>query len=209
MIKWEIKGRELGTCNCDPGCPCQFNSLPTHGDCSAIVGFQVDEGHFGDVKLDGVRAVGILSWPGPIHEGRGKALIIVDERANEGQREAMLKILSGQETEPGATIFNVFSTTLEQVLDPVFKPIEMEIDIEARKGSFKVDDLVEASASPLINPVTGQEHRARINLPHGFEYRVAEVAKARSKSAGPLPLTFRDSHAHLCKIYMTQSGVVG
>ena len=28
MIKWEIKGREFGNCNCDYGCPCQFNALP-------------------------------------------------------------------------------------------------------------------------------------------------------------------------------------
>lgn len=209
MIKWEIKGRELATCNCDTGCPCQFNSLPTNGDCSAIVGIQIDQGRFGDVKLDGVRAIGILSWPGAIHEGRGKALIIVDEKANDAQREAMLKILSGQETEPGATIFNVFAATLEQVFDPVFKPIDMEIDVERRKGGFKVSGLVDASASPILNPITGQEHRARIDLPQGFEYRVAEIAKGRSKSSGPLPLSFTDTHAHFCKLHMTQSGVVG
>ena len=33
MIKWEIKAREFGNCNCDYGCPCQFNALPTHGHC--------------------------------------------------------------------------------------------------------------------------------------------------------------------------------
>ena len=68
---WEIKGRELGNCNCAYGCPCQFNALPTHGDCHAVVGYQIDEGHHGDVRLDGLRAALIASWPGPIHEGNG------------------------------------------------------------------------------------------------------------------------------------------
>jgi hypothetical protein len=209
MIQWELKGRQLNTCNCDSGCPCQFNSLPTNGNCSAIIGIQVDEGRFGAVKLDGVRVVAILTWPGAIHEGRGKAQIVVDESASEQQREAMLKILSGQETEPGATVFNVFATTLERVFDPVFKPIEMEIDVERRRGRFSVEGLAEAEGSPILNPITGQEHRARIDLPQGFEYRVAEVGKARSKSTIPLPLSFTDTHAHFAKLHMTQSGVVG
>jgi len=60
MTPWEIKAREFGNCNCSYGCPCQFNDLPTHGNCEASVGFQIDEGHHGDVKLDGVRMAGIF-----------------------------------------------------------------------------------------------------------------------------------------------------
>ncbi|PPR28097.1 MAG: hypothetical protein CFH38_00171, partial [Alphaproteobacteria bacterium MarineAlpha10_Bin1] len=51
MIDWRIKAREFANCNCAYGCPCQFNALPTHGTCEAAIGFQIDEGHFGDVKL--------------------------------------------------------------------------------------------------------------------------------------------------------------
>ena len=28
-VDWSIKGPEIATCNCDWGCPCQFNALPT------------------------------------------------------------------------------------------------------------------------------------------------------------------------------------
>jgi hypothetical protein len=34
-VDWRIKGPQLSTCNCQVGCPCQFNALPTHGDCRA------------------------------------------------------------------------------------------------------------------------------------------------------------------------------
>ena len=44
---WMIKGREFGHCNCAYGCPCQFNALPTYGDCQAVVGMQIDEGYHG------------------------------------------------------------------------------------------------------------------------------------------------------------------
>src|SRR5438034_944809 len=32
--EWTIHGREFANCNCAYGCPCQFNALPTHGNCS-------------------------------------------------------------------------------------------------------------------------------------------------------------------------------
>ena len=161
MIPWEFKATELSTCNCAYGCPCQFNALPTYGNCEAMVGLQFHEGHFGETSLAGLRAVAIMQWPGPVHEGGGKAFIIIDEAADEAQREALLTILSGGETEPGATIFNVFSATYEEVFDPAFAPIEMEVDVEARRGHVHVEGYAESSGRPILNPVTGEEHRAR------------------------------------------------
>jgi hypothetical protein len=209
VTNWEIQGRQVDTCNCDAGCPCQFNSLPTHGSCEAVVGIEVDKGHFGDVKLDGVKAVVVLSWPGAIHHGNGRAQIIVDAGANQEQREAMLTILSGQETEPGATVFNVFASTFTEVLEPLSKAISLEIDIERRKSRVAIEGLVESSGYPILNPVTGAEHQARINLPNGFEYRTAEVGRAAVKTSGPIAMSFSDRHALFCRIHMTQSGVVG
>ena len=208
MVQWEIKGRELATCNCSSGCPCQFNSLPTHGNCEAAVGLQVDEGHFDATKLDGLRAVALLSWPGAIHEGHGRALLVIDERANEKQRDALLKILTGQETEPGATVFNVFASTLEHAYDPLFKPIAFEVDVDGRTGRFSVSGVVEARGTPIVNPVTGEPHRAQIRLPNGFEYRVAEIGRGESRAEGPIAFTLKGTHAHFVHMHLTQSGVV-
>ncbi len=85
-VQWEIKGREFGNCNCSYGCPCQFNALPTHGHCRGAYGWQVDQGTFGAVKLDGLRAAGLYIWPGPVHQGNGTMQLIVDERARPEQR---------------------------------------------------------------------------------------------------------------------------
>jgi hypothetical protein len=104
---WMIRGREFAHGNCAYGSPCQFNALPTHGDCKAVVGMQVDEGCHGSTRLDGLRAASVLKWPGPIHEGQGEASIIIDKRATAAQGEAMLRIVSGQDAVPGATFFAV------------------------------------------------------------------------------------------------------
>ena len=107
MIPWELKMKEFTNCNCAYGCPCQFTALPTYGNCRAIASFVVTEGHFGDVDMAGVKAVGILSWPAAIHEGNGSVEAIVDESASDAQKDAMLKIMTGQETEAMATMFSI------------------------------------------------------------------------------------------------------
>jgi hypothetical protein len=80
-VKWMLKGREFAHCNCAYGCPCQFNALPTHGDCHAVLAHDIEQGYHGDTKLDGLKFAGIVSWPGPIHLGHGQVQPIVDERA--------------------------------------------------------------------------------------------------------------------------------
>jgi hypothetical protein len=208
MTDWSIKAREFVHCNCAYGCPCQFNALPTHGHCQAVAGFVIDEGVHGDTRLDGLAAAMVLKWPGAIHEGRGEALAVIDERADAAQREALLKIVTGQDTAPGATIFAVFATTFEKVHDPVFAPIDLTVDVDRRTASLRVPGLIEGRGEPLVNPVTGEAHRARINLPDGFEYEVCEVGRGWSESQAPLALSLADSHAQFAELTMNQDGVV-
>lgn len=208
MTDWSFKGREFVHCNCAYGCPCQFNALPTHGHCQAVAGFAIDQGQHGNVRLDGLSVAMILKWPGPIHEGRGEAVAVIDERADDAQRNALVRIVTGQDTAPGATIFQVFSTTFDKVHDPVFAPIEFELDIAARTASLRVPGLIEGRGEPLVNPVTGEEHRARINLPDGFEYDVCEIGRGWSETQTPLAISLADSHAQFAELHMNQDGVV-
>lgn len=207
MTKWEIKGREFVNCNCAYGCPCQFNALPTQGDCRAIAMVDIDEGRHGEVRLDGLRFGMIAAWPGPIHEGRGQIVPIVDERATAEQREALLRIMSGEDTEPGATIFQVFSTTMEKVHGPVFAKIGFEVDVDGRTARVKVPGVMDARGEPIVNPVTGNTHRARINLPSGFEYDVCEVGRGWAETQGAIALSLADSHGQFAMLHLTGSGV--
>ena len=206
--KWSFKAREFTNCNCAYGCPCQFNALPTHGNCQAVVGIEIDKGHHGNTKLDGLKAAAVFSWPRAIHEGHGEALLIIDESANAAQREALLRILGGQDTNPGATIYQVFSTTLEKVHDPVYAPIEFQIDIEGRKAKLKVPGYIDSRGEPILNPVTGAEHRVRIDSPNGFEFTLAEAGRGWSKTTGPLKLNLADSYGHFCHLNLSESGIV-
>ena len=207
-VKWAIQGRQFINCNCAYGCPCQFNAAPTHGFCEAVEGFQIDRGFHGETRLDGLRFVSIFHWPGPIHEGNGEGAFVVDVRATPKQRELLLRIISGKDTEPGATVFQVFSTTLEKIHAPIFAPIDFEVDVEQRKARLVVSGVTEGRGEPIVNPVTGQTHRARIDLPHGFEFSLAEIGRGWTTASSPIRMKLADSHGQFANIHLSQSGIV-
>jgi hypothetical protein len=184
-VDWMIKGPKIASCNCDYGCPCEFNAPPTHDVCEGLEAMEIQEGYFGDIRLDGLRFAAAYRWPGPVHEGGGIVQGFIDERADDAQREALIKIVSGLEQEP-TTAFSIYGSTIEKEFDPVFTTIEFRCDIDARTGGFAVPGHLELSIEPIRNPVTGQPHRAQIRLPEGFEFREAEMASGTFTGTGEI-----------------------
>jgi hypothetical protein len=206
--KWTIHGREFANCNCSYGCPCQFNALPTYGNCWAVVGIQIDTGFHGSTQLDGLRIAAIYKYPGPIHMGNGAALPIVDRRANEAQRKGLLRIMSGQDTRPGATHFQVFFSMLSKVYDPVFADIDFAVDIDKRRAHLKVAGYIDQRGEPIVNPVTGNEHRIRIEPVGGFEFKKAEIGRGWTKATGPIAYDLTDSYGQFCELHLCQDGII-
>jgi hypothetical protein len=208
VTPWEIKGREFGNCNCSYGCPCQFNALPTNGHCYGLAVFDIEQGFHGTTRLDGLRAAAIFRWPGPIHEGKGECVQVLDRRATAEQRTALHRILRGEDTEPGATVFQVFASTCDTVHAPIVAEIEFEIDVDGRTARAKIDGVIEAKGAPILNPVTGAEHRVRIVQPEGFEFAEAEIGRGWSKITGPIRFELTDTYGQFAKIHLCQSGMV-
>ena len=116
--------------------------------------------------------------------------------------------MSGGETDPFATMFNVFASTVETLYDPVFTKINFDVDIEERKGRINVEGYFETVGEPIRDLVTGDPHRVRINLPHGFEYSIAEVGSASSKVRGPIPLTLKNSYGQFAHLHLNNHGPI-
>jgi hypothetical protein len=134
--------------------------------------------------------------------------VIVDERADASQREALRRIIHWEDTKEMATMWWVFSAMSPNKLETLFKPIDFEVDVEKRTGRMNIPEIVEMSAEPIRNPVTGAEHRARIDLPHGFEYKIAEMGSASSSVKGALAMELKNSYGQFAELHLTDSGVV-
>jgi hypothetical protein len=208
MVDWYVEGVSFGSCNCSYGCPCQFEARPTYENCRGFEVFRIDKGHFGTVKLDGLKCALIYAWPGPVFEGGGEMQAIIDERANAEQRAALTKILHGEETAEGATHWWVFHAMSEKVNAPLFKPIDFEIDIEARTARASIPDVLESTGTPIKSPATGQPHRVRIDIPNGIEFELAEIGSGTTRCTGAIKLDLKDTYGQFNRIRHSGRGVV-
>jgi len=207
-IEWSLKGAQYANCNCAWGCPCQFNALPTYGDCRTLVAMRIDAGRFGETPLDGLCWVGTYAWPGAIHEGQGSQQFIIDEGADSDQRHALVEILHGRESDEWATIFHVFATTMSTVLEPLFRPLEVEIDVEACQARVKAPGLIESTGSPIISPFSGEPHRVTVALKSSISFVQAEFGSGTTRATGAIPLEFENSYGQFNHVNMNRHGVV-
>lgn len=207
--QWMIKAREYTSCSCNYGCPCQFNAPSTHGYCEAIAGIIIDEGHYNDVDLSGISFAGIYKWPGEIAEGNGEAQLYLPDNLTPAQKDAIIKIVTGETTDPGATHFAVFASTLSTFHPILEMSIKITIDVDGRKGHIQVGDTIESTGSPLVDPFSGKEMRAVIHLPEGFEYTYAETARGTTRArTDDIELNLTDTYGHFCVLHMNEHGVI-
>lgn len=206
-IDWRIKGIEFAACNCDWGCPCQFNALPSKGHCTGGLAMKIDEGFFGDTKLDGVVWGFCGEWPGPIHEGNGKFLIYVDESASAAQRKAIIEIGLGKHSAEG-TLLNIFNAMAPTKLEPVVAKIDYECDMATRTARLNVPGVFEIIGEPIRNPITKEPHYPQVSLANGMEFRTAEFASSTSRSFGMVNLTANNAHGHFAPIDWNRQGFI-
>jgi hypothetical protein len=140
--------------------------------------------------------------------GDGEALPIVDRRADARQRDALLRIMSGQDTRPGATMFQVFFSMLSKVHEPVFADIDFAVDIDKRRAHLKVPGYIEQRGEPIVNPISGAEHRIRIEPEGGFEFKKAEIGRGWTKTTGPISYELADSYGQFAELHLCQDGII-
>ena len=163
MASWKLKGTVLVGCNCDYGCPCNFNAPPTHGDCEGGWVWHIEDGTYDDVDLAGMTLGLFADWPGAIHEGNGKAVAFYDESADEPQAQALEALLRGGEGGPWGIFINTYELTGVRA-----SPVDLEVNGE--RSRYKIGDLAELQMEPIKNPVTGAETRGGVMLPSGLVF---------------------------------------
>ena len=178
---WHIRGRVTLACNCDFGCPCNFNALPTTGKCEGHWNWHVEEGSYGDTKLGGLSFSLAVNWPAAIHQGNGEGIAVIDERADAKQREAFEALLSGGVGGP----WKILRTTVAKLHGPEYAAYEVELNdynSRVRAGSF-----VDLQMEPVKNPVTKAEVHPRVLLPEGMVFKDGMLgASSRFRVDGPV-----------------------
>lgn len=172
--KWSFEADYIQACNCDYGCPCEFEAPPTMGFCQGIGAHQIRKGEYGSIKLDGLGVAFIIDFPKAMHFGNGSAAWFIDERATAEQRNALLNILSG---EAGGMPFEVFKNLFTKVAPPQFVPITFTWN--GLSSAVKVGSAIDVAMEPIKNPVTGDPESIRIEHGTGFIFKGADCVSAK------------------------------
>jgi hypothetical protein len=160
--EWNLKGSVLIACNCDWGCPCNFNAMPSKGHCEGGWTWHVERGAVDGTALDGLSFTVLCKWPGAIHHGNGVAMIYFDDRATPPQREAIQALVSGKFGGP----WGVLAWTWPTIHGP--KPAKYDTSIDGLHSHVRIGESVVIEATPIKNPVTGAEAHPSIALPEGI-----------------------------------------
>ncbi len=174
-IRWNYQAEMINACNCDWGCPCNFNARPTTGSCAGVYAAHITNGFCGDTRLDGVKYAWAVSFPGAVHEGGGTARIWMDETASAPQRSGVEDILRGTH---GGMPWTILAATIDTWLETTPVPFEWKFD--GARSSYKAGSAVHATLEPMRNPVTGLDTSATILLPNGLVCKKLDVTATRA-----------------------------
>jgi hypothetical protein len=184
-VPWNIEADYLQACNCEYGCPCEFEAPPSQGFCEGVVLWRINSGRYGNVTLDGLCLGGAAHWPGPMHKGGGTCAWYIDEKASPLQRDALTKIASG---DAGGMPFEIIRMTMAKVIPPQFVPIEFHSNGKHSRARF--GQAISVEMEPIRNPVNGQEESIRIEHGTGFIFKSAEVVSGKKLDVSTGELKF-------------------
>jgi hypothetical protein len=167
--KWQLSGKVLVACNCDWGCPCNFNARPTTGKCEGGWTWHIEKGTYGDMSLDDLNLSVYANWPGAIHEGNGEALILIDERADAAQRKAIEVLLEGKSGGP----WEVLGWTWPKVHGPY--AVAYDVAFDGLNTRIRCGDHVNVECGPIKNPVSGKDAHPGVVLPEGIILKTGDL----------------------------------
>src|SRR4051812_13899891 len=169
MSTWRVQGDVLIACNCDWGCPCNFNARPSKGFCQGGWIWMIDDGHVDDVPLAGLGTAVFAKWPGAIHEGGGRATCYIDGRANDTQRAALTRIVRGELGGPWGLFIKTYDLAA-----PVAARFDSHLAQHSSRAS--IGDVVDLTLQTIRNPVTQAEVHPVIVLPEGLVIKRGSLA---------------------------------
>lgn len=201
-VKWMLDADYLQGCNCDYGCPCEFEAPPTMGYCEGLGAWRINKGRYGNVTLDGLGFGFVARWPEAIHKGNGTAALFFDEKANPQQREALMQIASGQ---AGGLPFEIIAATLTKVLEPQYVPFAFTI--KGKESRVSMGKSAAIAFEPVKNPVTGAPEGLRVEHETGFLFKSAEVVSAKTCQAavGELKFSYPGKAGFVAKVKYANS----
>jgi len=188
-VAYRVRGTYLESCNCDAPCPCRrINGVPggrsTHGICDGALSWSIAEGSADGIDVSGLGVVLGTRYSDDVEGSPWTYAMLVDERADDEQRETLWSIFSGA---LGGTVLDHFPWAWKPS-DPLgFEPARIEIDHTPGRGWFRAGRKISVSVSA---PYAGPETVTCVIPGHERTGRELVVDELRVET-GPLAFEYR------------------
>jgi hypothetical protein len=171
---WRLVGDWFDICSCDIPCPCEFAQAPTKNACEGMLAWHIREGHYGEVRLDGLNLLALAAFEGNLWAGEAKARmgLFIDERADEPQRQALQTVFAGQAGGWPAS----FAANIGELRGIEFVPIAFEVADDLAFWWAEIPGRVMGRADALSGPTTPPGKRVQTINPPGSEVGPGQVA---------------------------------
>src|SRR5271170_2757337 len=174
--KWSLRGEYMESCNCDYLCPCIYTNpqgAATHDHCTAVMVFRIDEGSFGETRLEGLKFALVIRSGRVMADGDWIFAGVVDESADEAQRTALAAIVGGQ---AGGTPAVIRANLVSDFRGIEYKPIEFHLD--GLRRSALIPDILAFEIEGVTSRNRGGEPLYLDNTAHPANRRLA-LAQAK------------------------------
>jgi hypothetical protein len=198
--QWTMRGEYMESCNCDYLCPCIYTNPQgpaTNDHCTAAMVFRIDEGSCGDTSLNGLKFALVIRSGKVMADGNWVFAGVVDESADDAQRQALAAIVSGEAGGPPGFIRENLVGDFRGV---EFKPIEFSLAGLRRSTvisdvvSFEIEGVTprNRTGEPLYIDNTSHPANRRLALArskethvHGFGLDLDIVGKGNNGHFAP------------------------
>lgn len=147
---WILQGSYFETCNCETACPCVWLQPPTEGDCKLLVAWHIEQGHLNGQSLDGLNVAMACYSPGLMVNGNWQAALYIDERADDGQFDAITQIFSGQQGGHPAVLMSFVSEVLG------VKKVKIDYQEQGDSRRLNIPDIAQADIESIQGMADGQ-----------------------------------------------------
>jgi hypothetical protein len=203
---WTIRGEYMESCNCDYLCPCIYTNPQapvSYEHCTAAMVFRIDEGNYAGLRLDGLKFALLIRSGKVMADGDWVFAVVVDETADDAQRQALGAIAAGEAGGPTSLIRQNLVADFRGVQ---FKSIDFTVDGLKRSAripdilAFEIDGVASRNRTgdPYYIDNTGHPASRRLALArakemhvHGFSLDLDLIGKGNNGHFAPFTWTAR------------------
>jgi hypothetical protein len=143
---YELEGSLLEVCTCNVLCPCWIGEDPDGGECLSVVAYHFDRGTIRGVDVSGLTVASAVHIPGNILAGNFKQVLLIDDKADDEQYDAIVAMMTG---ELGGPLGDLAQLVGERM---AIERATISHEIVDGAGTLEVGDMISAQMHPYTGP---------------------------------------------------------